>query len=75
MVYTKLSNVQTVTISNGLLGYYTMQVRRVATFRMNVLPPSSRKINLVQENADVKGSKLCRLYSKFVRVVENQDVR
>jgi len=42
---------------------------------MNVLPPSSRKINLVQENVDVKGRKMCRLYSKVVRVVENQDVR
>jgi hypothetical protein len=37
-----------------------------------VLPPSSRKINLVQENVDVKGGKMFRLHRKVVRVQENQ---
>lgn len=72
MVCTKLSNAQIITISNGLLGSYTMQVRRVATFRRKVLFPSSRKINFVQENVDVKRRKMFRLNSKVVRVVENQ---
>lgn len=37
-----------------------------------MLPPFSRKINLVQESVDVKGRKICRSYIKVVRVVENQ---